>query len=492
MTSFFLAKLFVFALVSTLILSSAFIVIIKQKLESSKFLQRQLSWRDQHQDSILRLGGVGIALSFLLMVLILMNLDLTQTLSASWKKESLVLLLGGLATFSLGLTDDLRNLPARYKLLGQFVIALLPVLFGLRIEKVLLPFYVNGIDLGIFGIPLTLFWVVGMMNAFNLIDGLDGLSGGIAGIALGVLTYLSLMQGKYFLALLCIALIGAVLGFLVFNKPPASIFMGDSGSLFLGYMLANLSIWAVQNPENTQINLVPLLILAIPLLDTTFSIFRRYLKGIPFYSADRDHLHHRLIAKGYSATQSMQILCGMTLIFGIMGIGVYHFIQYHTFIYLGAILLAYLLLFFLEYDLIQQPVESFRGQSSLKQRRQFLSVLSLNIDLFFEKDRTLEELIRSFQFWSSLVGIETWVLQSKGTTLHQQGVFSGKSESSNEESKPNALSKHLFFQQGTVELRMLLTQEDLRLDSDFKGSLADQVIASFLKRTLAFLEKNNS
>ena len=207
--------------------------------------------------------------------------------------------------WGLGLADDLWTIRARWKLLGQLSLGVLAVYFGFTIESIEGPFF-QKLD-QVFGQYLCpLLWIVGIMNAINLIDGLDGLASGISLIMLITLSWLAHEMGKIELMLLMIVLIGSVVSFLSFNRPPASIFMGDSGSYFLGYLVAILSLWVCEKSTGT-VSLFPLLILAVPIIDTTFSIFRRFLKGIPFYSADKDHLHHRLLSKGLTPTQAVFI-----------------------------------------------------------------------------------------------------------------------------------------------------------------------------------------
>ena len=170
--------------------------------------------------------------------------------------------------------------------------------FGFQIQVIQIPF-LQTVDLGFWAWPVTVLWIVGIMNAVNLIDGLDGLASGLAIVALSFMAIICWWMNQLPLLLLMMILIGVSLGFWSFNRPPATIFKGDSGSLFLGYTLAVISIW-IPGTETGAQSILPLLLLTVPILDTSFAVFRRLLKGIPFYSADNDHLHHRLIAKGFS------------------------------------------------------------------------------------------------------------------------------------------------------------------------------------------------
>ena len=160
--------------------------------------------------------------------------------------------------------------------------------------------------------------------------------------------------------------------------------MGDSGSYFLGYLVAILSIWVCEKSIGT-VSLFPLLILAVPIIDTTFSIFRRFLKGIPFYSADKDHLHHRLLSKGLTPTQAVFILSGISIIYGSLALSAHYYPEFQSYVYLSGIGLIWVLLYFLEYDVIRRPVSSIRGQHDLRKRRDLMITLAEQMDHFFSK-----------------------------------------------------------------------------------------------------------
>jgi UDP-GlcNAc:undecaprenyl-phosphate GlcNAc-1-phosphate transferase len=223
---------------------------------------------------------------------------------------------GALAVHLLGLLDDLKPMRARYKLAGQLLIAVGVYWAGLRIESVLIP---GGsvIDLpGWLGLICTVVWLVGITNAVNLIDGLDGLAAGTSLIALATLFAVSVVFEQPAAALLCCVLAGATSGFLRFNFQPASIFLGDSGSLFLGFMLAGLGILGSEKVDGAPALLVPLLALGLPVIDTAVAIFRRHLRRHPIFLADRGHIHHRLLALGQSPRRVALILYGTSAILG--------------------------------------------------------------------------------------------------------------------------------------------------------------------------------
>jgi len=349
----------------------------------------------------------------------------------------------------------------------QFGIALLMIEFGFNIQTVQIPFF-QVLHLGLWSWPITVIWIVGVMNAFNLIDGLDGLASGLSIVALIILSIICWWQGQLSLLLLIMILGGATLGFWSFNRPPATIFMGDSGSLFLGFSLAILSIWVMGVTTAGQ-SMLPLLIMAIPILDTTFSVLRRLFKGIPFYSADNDHLHHRLIGKGFSPTQAMVLLIVVSVLFGGLALMAYRWSYLQGFVFLSGIILAYLLLYWLEYDVIRKPYISFLGQGDRKKHRVLMLALGDQIDVYFAKDPDRESIIRSFHFWTEMAGVSRIELRHKDSVVWQSGP-------------ENQLHRMLMFQQGAWEMRMALPESSWKIDSDVKGDLLERVSLAFLVR----------
>ncbi|HEX5727055.1 MAG TPA: MraY family glycosyltransferase, partial [Longimicrobiaceae bacterium] len=216
------------------------------------------------------------------------------------------LLLAGWILFLAGLVDDLHHLPPHTKFLAQLAAALVAYAFGFRIETV--GFGDATMALGWVSLPLTVLWMVGVTNAFNLIDGLDGLATGIGLVALATTFLVSLLLGNLEVAAVCAALGGALVGFLRYNLRPARIFLGDSGSLFVGFMLAVLSVHGSTKSTTAVLAIIPMLVLALPILDTTLSIVRRWLRGTPVWDADERHLHHRLLAVGLTHVRAVVVL----------------------------------------------------------------------------------------------------------------------------------------------------------------------------------------
>lgn len=215
------------------------------------------------------------------------------------------LLLASALVFGVGVLDDLYNLSPRAKFLAQIAAALIAWKAGFRIEQFTL---LGTVELGALSLPVTVTWIVGVTNAFNLIDGLDGLATAIALVALTTTLAISVAIGNWPMALVCAALAGALIGFFRYNFRPARIFLGDSGSLFVGFMLAVLSVHGATKSATAVLTVVPVLVLALPLLDTGLAILRRWLRGRPISAPDERHLHHRLLDIGLTRTRAAVFL----------------------------------------------------------------------------------------------------------------------------------------------------------------------------------------
>ncbi len=251
-----------------------------------------------------RLGGVALFLG--IFVPALAFLDLTR--------ETRGLLLGAAVATTVGLLDDFRTLAWWQKLAGQLVAAAIPTGFGIWIDRFTFP--VLGVQelSSWLGVPLTMLWIVAIMNMVNFLDGLDGLAAGVCGIAGATFSAIALSLGKPNAAILSAIVFGATLGFLRHNFYPARIFMGDSGALLLGFVLATVSILGLLKTAATVALLFPLLVLAVPILDTSFVVAKRLKYRQPVYVADRTHLHHRFVNIGFSerrATVYIWVWCGI-------------------------------------------------------------------------------------------------------------------------------------------------------------------------------------
>lgn len=273
--------------------------------------------RKVHKKPIPRIGGLAIYAGFttsIIFMAIKFGLDGEQV------KETVGLVLSGSLIVALGLVDDYKNLPAKVKLLGQICAAAVLVLFfDVRIDFVTDPFG-DYIYLEWFAIPATMFWLVGLTNTVNLIDGLDGLAAGVAAIASFTIMLIALEQGFVLVAIMTAALAGSAVGFLKYNFNPAEIFMGDTGSMFLGFMLAGISVTGAVKSVATIALIVPIFALGLPILDTTFAIVRRLRGGVPIFKPDKGHLHHRLLGVGFTQRQAVLLMYVISALFGLSAI----------------------------------------------------------------------------------------------------------------------------------------------------------------------------
>lgn len=263
--------------------------------------------RKIHTKPISRIGGVAIFLSVMLTFLSLILLSY-------YPYGSLLsgVLLGSSLMFLLGLVDDIYNLDAKTKLFLQIAIATLAYCLGISIHT--LPFVG---EIGILSYPVTILWIVGISNALNFIDGVDGLAGTITTLAAITLSVIAITvpPANPIIALVGFILAGSMLAFLTYNYNPAKIFMGDSGALFSGFLLAAISIVGIMKTATLTIFVIAPLVLAVPILDITFSSLRRIAKGKSPFVADSEHIHHKLIHAGFSQKSTVGILASVAIVF---------------------------------------------------------------------------------------------------------------------------------------------------------------------------------
>ncbi len=280
--------------------------------------------RHVHARKIPRLGGVAIGIALFSPIFGLFFAEsAVAALFRSELRHVLGLSVGGLALCAVGAVDDTRGVRALYKLYAQIAVAVLAWSCGFRIDAVRLPI-VAELSMGIFSLPVTVLWIVGITNAVNLIDGLDGLAAGVVFFA-GVTNFVvAFTLGQSFSALVMASLLGAVLAFLFYNFNPARIFMGDSGSYLLGYVLATTALIDVAQKASTAVSLlVPVVALGMPIFDTLFAMTRRILERRPVFAPDRGHLHHRLLDLGITHRRAVLILYGVSIAFTVASIGIY-------------------------------------------------------------------------------------------------------------------------------------------------------------------------
>lgn len=259
--------------------------------------------RKIHEEAIPNLGGIVIFFGFLLSLLFVVQIE----------GQVKALLIGGVIILLLGVVDDIVDLSPKHKFIIQMVPALLVVIYNSDLINSFIVNQLKSFDLlGYLLYPILIFWIVGITNSINIIDGLDGLACGVSFIVLVTFVILGLKQNLEALSLVSIALAGSLLAFLRFNFYPAKIFLGDSGSTFTGFILASIGALWVLNDGNAFFIFIPIIILALPIFDTLFAIWRRYRGHHPIFQADKGHLHHRLLARGISHKNVVFILWGIS------------------------------------------------------------------------------------------------------------------------------------------------------------------------------------
>jgi UDP-GlcNAc:undecaprenyl-phosphate/decaprenyl-phosphate GlcNAc-1-phosphate transferase len=277
------------------------------------------------------LGGVAIFIAFNLVIgigllcaltpisqsLNFLSANVTQYLSnvKSVIPKLIGLFIGSIIIFALGLIDDIKRLSPVQKLVGQFIAGFIVILFGVRIELFIPNVYLSG--------ALTLLWLVGITNAFNLLDNMDGLSAGVAAIAALIFALFSMQFNHYFIAVILLALCGAISGFLPYNFYPSKIFMGDAGSMFIGFALATLTVlssyYSTDAPTFLPV-IMPLLVLSVPIFDTISVVIIRLRRHLPIYQGDTNHFSHRLVALGMTQRQAVLTIYLVTLCIGFSAI----------------------------------------------------------------------------------------------------------------------------------------------------------------------------
>jgi UDP-GlcNAc:undecaprenyl-phosphate GlcNAc-1-phosphate transferase len=267
--------------------------------------------RKIHEEAIPNLGGIVIFFGFLLSLLFVTEIE----------GQFRALLIGGIIILLLGVVDDIANLSPKHKFIIQMIPALIVILYNSDLINNVIANQLKGFDLfGYLLYPILIFWIVGVTNSINLIDGLDGLACGVSFIALITFFVLGLKQNLEALGLVSIALAGSMFAFLKFNFYPAKIFLGDSGSTFAGFILASIGALWVLNSGNIFFIFIPIIILALPIVDTLFAIWRRYQEHHPIFQADKGHLHHRLLGRGISHKNVVFILWGISAICSVIAL----------------------------------------------------------------------------------------------------------------------------------------------------------------------------
>ncbi|MEK4027892.1 MULTISPECIES: MraY family glycosyltransferase [Bacillaceae] len=297
-----------FAFLMCVLLSLAITPLVKKMAIAVGAIDKP-NYRKVHETVMPRMGGLAIFISFMIGLLLL-------------KPQSpfnAAIVIGSVIIIITGVLDDRFELSAKVKLGGQLLAALVVVLYGgVKMEFITLPFG-GEMEFGVLSVPLTLLWIVGITNAINLIDGLDGLAAGVSSIALLTISLMAFMKGDIYVMSMALLVLGSTFGFLRYNFHPAKIFMGDTGALFLGYIIAVLSLLGFKNITVISL-IIPIIILGVPISDTFFAIVRRKVNKQPLSAPDKSHLHHCLLRMGYTHKQTVIIIYAIASMFGLAAV----------------------------------------------------------------------------------------------------------------------------------------------------------------------------
>ncbi|MHC4509493.1 MAG: glycosyltransferase family 4 protein [Planctomycetota bacterium] len=355
--------------------------------------------RHVHERLVPRIGGVAIFLSMI--ALTIPVLFLSNTIGEAFRDifaELVVLLCAAGFIFLVGLIDDLKDwgLGARVKLAAQLVAAFAVCAVGIRIRSVAVADSLV-LNFGWFSWPLTLLWIVGITNAVNLSDGLDGLAAGISAVACGVIAVFAVHSGNVVMAVLMLALLGSLTGFLFFNFSPAKIFMGDCGSMFLGFTLASASVLCLIKSSVLVGLALPVLALGIPICDTLFSMMRRFLERRSMFAPDRSHFHHRLVDLGLKHHHAVIIMYVVTLLAA--GLGMFMMFSHdgHSLIIFFSALLLLLFVFrVLGGVRLKEMITGLQRKYAISQREQAETKNFEDAELHFRRAQTFE------QWWKAI------------------------------------------------------------------------------------------
>ncbi|MEN1967728.1 MraY family glycosyltransferase [Lentibacillus sp. N15] len=299
-----LSVAFLIALIATFLLTFPI-----KKLASKLGVMDLPNSRKIHRKAMPRMGGLAIFLGSFLGIIYLQPYGTYFT----------EIFIGAIIIVITGILDDKYQLRPVVKLIGQLIAAFSVISSGLIIERITIPIF-GMIDLGPISVLVTILWIVGITNAINLIDGPDGLAAGVTTIAFISMLIMAIIDMRILAAYFCVVLIGANLGFLYHNFHPAKIYMGDTGSNFLGYMIAIVSILGLFKNLTLFGFIIPVILLAVPILDTLFAIARRIRNGQSIMLPDNQHIHYQLIEKGFSHRQTVGIIYGFSALFGVIAI----------------------------------------------------------------------------------------------------------------------------------------------------------------------------
>ena len=314
-----MTALFLGTFAGSLALSFILTKLVRDKAVRRGWIVRPVQERHLHSRALPRLGGVAILVSFLVAVTVSLICGNLFGADTSSLQPLATMLPPAFLIFLLGLYDDLRGAGPYLKFSIQALSGAMLFAGGLRILD--LPVLFGSHQFSWYtGLPLTMLWVVAITNAFNLIDGLDGLAAGSALFSTLVMFVVALLSNLSLISLLTLALAGAILGFLRYNFNPATIFLGDCGSLFIGFMLSAMALYGAQKATTIIAVAIPVVSFGLPILETSLSVVRRFISGRPVFTADREHIHHKLLQRGMSHRQVVILLYGVSAIFALLSL----------------------------------------------------------------------------------------------------------------------------------------------------------------------------
>ncbi len=371
--------------------------------------------RTVHTRPIPRIGGVAIFVSAICPIVATLMLD--NKVGQTFYRVTLQLgplLAAATLVFVIGLVDDLRGLPAKVKLLTEITGASLLCYAGIRVSAVDITETFR-LELGLLSCPLTVLWIVGITNAVNLSDGLDGLAAGVSAVACAAIAVFAIHSRNLVMAILMLALLGDLTGFLFYNFNPAKVFMGDCGSLFLGFMIASASVMCSMKSCALVGLALPMLALGIPIFDTLFAILRRFLERRSLFAPDRRHFHHRLVDMGLRQRHAVLLVYIATCV--ATGLGLFMMVARDTasLVIFGCILLLLLLLFHAVGEVrLKAMLATLQGKYALAREAKHFRQTFEDLQLYFRRTRTsgewwpaVCEAGRRFDFaWISLTSIE--------------------------------------------------------------------------------------
>lgn len=435
----------------------ALIPLIRRKVLAGTGTATARMFHQTHATPVPRFGGLALAVSLLVVTMVALVFQGDSSFPAS----RLLLAVAVAAMFLVGFWDDCRPLGARRKLAGQVLVSLLVYAAGCQISSFKNPFSGEVYSLGYWGILATVLWLVALTNLINLIDGIDGLAAGVGLMMMLLLTYASIGSGSFPMCLSA-GMAGALLGFLYFNFPPAKIYLGDGGAYLIGFMIGILTIENSQKGTVAAMLIAPLFALALPIADVVLAILRRGLKGMPIFRPDKNHLHHRLLATGFSHTQAVLIFYGFSLVFLLMSLGVLWSQGRWLPILFGFLCLTFIISArVFEFSRAWFSVGRVLGNSlEMRNESQYALALSRWLELEAERCDSLDRLWNEFGFMlgkldfaharlTSRNGVRTWQsplqpVENHGELRHVHQIRAGETMTLELTAHPDFLHSRLF------------------------------------------------